>query len=227
METLSELREKITVEWPAQHPDLPFVWNTEWNRFFADGGALGRVKVILCADNPGVEEHKHSIYLAPTGRSGREARRTLAAAGYDWATEVLCINKVPVHTPKTNDLRALVDRASLAAMERVMADGLVRLVRETGAWAWIVGMGGCDAREAGWPHPLRGAPDRFPASYILPHYFAALKAQAEPEVAGRIFMSKHFSHGHFGVEIKEPLAATGGDLAGALAMLPHARNLFS
>lgn len=226
---LLELKQKITEEWPARAPDLRFVWNTGLDQYLANPSLLSRVKVLLVGDNPGVEEAKHSIYLAPTGRSGKEARRVLSAAGFDYDRQVTNLNKSPIHTPKTADLRAFKPEHAdlISETERFMADCVVTLLRETGAHAMIIGMAGCDPKQPGWPHTGRSG--RFPAGYVLPHYFAELKHAIGDDrtLQQRILITKHFSHGHFGNDLKALGYQPGDDLLAALGRLPYAPYLFA
>jgi hypothetical protein len=226
---LQELKQKITVDWPALAPDLRLVWNTMLEPYLAEPALLSRVKVLLVGDNPGVEEAKHSIYLAPTGRSGKEARRVLGTAGFDYDRQVANLNKSPIHTPKTADLQAFKPQHNdlIIETEQFMARCLVALLRETGAHAIIIGMAGCDAKQPGWPHTGRSG--RFPASYVLPHYFAELKRAIGDDTAlqRRVLITKHFSHGHFGNDLKALGYEPGDDLLATLGRLPYAPYLFA
>jgi hypothetical protein len=222
MTPLACLKEATLREWPAKYPGIPFVWNRELDPYVEEPARLQELRWILCSDNPGVEEAKLGCFLAPTGRSGREARKVIAEAGHDWNRQVIVLNKSVIHTPKTADLKAL-PAEPIRETERFMAQIILDLLRETKADLWVIGFGGVDAREPGWPRRLRGR-DAFPSSFVMPHFWAALKEGGAP-FADRIFISKHFSHGQFAMEMKQfPATWT---LRQKLAALPYSRRLFA
>lgn len=222
MEPLARLKHLTQEVWPAQYPGLPFIWNSELDPYVEDPARLARLRWIICSDNPGVEEAKSGRFLAPTGRSGKEARKAIAQAGLHWDEQVIVLNKSIIHTPKTVDLKALPAEA-VRATEQSLAQVILDLLTQTDAKLWIVGFGGCDAKEPGWPRKLPGK-ERYPASCITPHFYAALR-DGGARFKERIFISKHFSHGQFAIEMKQFPA--DWSLDDRLAALPHAKNLFA
>lgn len=241
MEPLARLKHLTQEVWPTQYPGIPFIWNSELDPYVEDPSRLARLRWIICSDNPGVEEAKSGRFLAPTGRSGKEARKAIAQAGLNWDQQVIVLNKSIIHTPKTVDLKALPAEA-VRATEVALAQVILELLAQTEAKLWIVGFGGCDASVPGWPHKLAGK-ERYPASCITPYFYAALrdgvalraatscgtKIAASSEVAARfkerIVISKHFSHGQFAIEMKQFPA--DWSLDERLAALPHAKRLFA
>lgn len=222
MEPLVRLKDLTQAVWPAQWPGLPFIWNQELDPYVADPARLANLRWIICSDNPGVEEAKFGRFLAPTGRSGKEARKAIAQAGLDWDQQVIVLNKSVLHTPKTIDLKAL-PAAAVRETEEALAAIILDLLDRTEAKLWIVGFGGCDAKEPGWPRKLAGK-ERYPASCITPHFYAALR-DGGARFKERIFISKHFSHGQFAIEMKQFPAEWS--LEQRLAALPHAKQLFA
>jgi hypothetical protein len=221
MQPLARLKYLTQEVWPAQYPGLPFIWNRELDPYIADPARLANLRWIICSDNPGVEEAKSGRFLAPTGRSGKEARKAIAQAGLNWEQQVIVLNKSILHTPKTVDLKAL-PAGPVRATEVALAQVILELLAQTSANLWIVGFGGCDPKEPGWPRKLLGK-DRYPASYITPHFYAALRDGGAP-FQDRIVISKHFSHGQFAIEMKQ--FPPDWSLATKLAALPHAKHLF-
>lgn len=222
MQPLARLKHLTQEVWPARYPGLPFIWNQELEPYMQDPGRLANLRWIICSDNPGVEEAKLGRFLAPTGRSGKEARKAIANSGLNWDEQVIVLNKSVIHTPKTIDLKALPPEP-IRETEEAMAGIILELLGQTQAGLWIVGFGGCDAKEPGWPRKLAGK-DRYPSSYITPHFYAALREGGAP-FRERIFISKHFSHGQFAIEMKQ--FPTDWSLEQRLAALPHAKQLFA
>lgn len=222
MEPLARLKHLTKEVWPTQYPGLPFIWNSELDPYVENPALLSRLRWIICSDNPGVEEAKSGRFLAPTGRSGKEARKAIAQAGLNWDEQVIVLNKSIIHTPKTVDLKGLPAEA-VRATEEALAQVILELLAQTEAKLWIVGFGGCDASVPGWPHKLAGK-ERYPASCITPYFYAALR-DGGARFKERIFISKHFSHGQFAIEMKQFPA--DWSLDERLAALPHAKRLFA
>jgi hypothetical protein len=157
---------------------------------------------ILVGDNPGKNEQlaRNRRYLV--GQSGKLAegffRRELGA---DFRREVIIINKTPVHTPKTAELRRLLGLAgehgaeSRAALESLLAESqrsMARLARglqaALGLPLWITGYGELGPRG------------------LFRDYAAALgEAYAAAPAAERdkVWLFRHFSMNQFAIELKE------------------------
>lgn len=113
--------------------------------------------LILVSDNPGKEEQLHTQQRYLVGQSGRVAQGFFsrhAQLGFDFRTDVMLLNKTPLHTAKTVQLRALVrllaqDPAGTARARQVqsflhrsqcwMARRTCQLQRSLGCDLWIVG----------------------------------------------------------------------------------------
>lgn len=152
-------------------------------------------RFIIVADNPGIQEQKTKNHRYLVGQSGKLAaswfRQNL---GIDFRASTIIINKTPVHTPKTAELRLLV--RSAGARSDKLADLLVDSQKEMARFAfdlleilecplWVSGIG--ELRPKGifqpWAEELRtlclGAPD---------------------ELRERVWLFRHFSMNQFAIE---------------------------
>jgi hypothetical protein len=66
------------------------------------------IKIILVGDNPGRREQETGRYLSgPSGKLAENFFRARPALGIDFRKNVAILNKTPVHTPRTADLKKL------------------------------------------------------------------------------------------------------------------------
>jgi len=86
--------------------ETPVVYNSALNDVTADD----EIKLILVADNPGRREQAAENRRYLVGPSGKIARKFFLdnpALGIDFLKNVIILNKTPVHTPRTVELREL------------------------------------------------------------------------------------------------------------------------
>jgi hypothetical protein len=116
---------------PRYNVDTPVVYNKALDD--VDGNA--EVKLILVGDNPGRREQaaENRRYLVgPSGKIAESFFKNETTLGIDFRKNVLILNKTPIHTPRTADLRDLcrlggektrrVVDASQTKMARLLAD---------------------------------------------------------------------------------------------------------
>jgi hypothetical protein len=90
--------------------------------------ATDEVKIILVGDNPGRREQETGRYLiGPSGKLAENFFRDRPALGIDFRKNVLILNKTPVHTPRTADLKKLAGLCG-AGSER---EAVVSLISES------------------------------------------------------------------------------------------------
>jgi hypothetical protein len=197
---LSELQEKLRRS--LGYDDYRVETSIVYNRALDDIVPEDEIRIVLVADNPGKNEQlaKNNRYLV--GQSGKLAegwfRREL---GVDFRREVMVLNKTPVHTPKTAELRKLValagpDRQALEALlaesQRAMADIAWRARAALGATLWISGVG--ELRDGGLFQIYRDA---------LADLIAARPAQRGKtnRAGGSVWAFNHFSMNQFAIEL--------------------------
>jgi hypothetical protein len=220
-EAVSALREdfRAAVErWTEEHPYLPELQealreeqgysdyrietSVVYNEALDDIGPSDEIEVVLIGDNPGKKEQLERNRRYLVGQSGRLAEAWFRQKlGLDFRRRVLILNKTPVHTPKTAELRMLLTlagarRGRLAALleesQRTMA-GFAHLVHSALAgrsggrcMLWISGLS--ELRPGGLFSPYRDE-------------LAKLYALARPGLRGSFLAFNHFSMNQFSIEL--------------------------
>ncbi|GHV77647.1 hypothetical protein AGMMS49942_24680 [Spirochaetia bacterium] len=111
---------------PAYTVETPIVYNEALD----DVEPKDDIKLILVADNPGRREQaaENRRYLVgPSGKITERFFREEPSLGIDFRKNVLILNKTPVHTPRTVELRELC-RLGGAALETVIAQSQLTMV---------------------------------------------------------------------------------------------------
>jgi hypothetical protein len=132
-----------------------------YNRALDDVGPGDGVAWVVVADNPGKREQEAAMNRYLVGRSGMVAERFFARElGVDFRRQVIIINKTPVHTPKTAQLRRLARlypeaRDILDESQRFMAGIVPELQACFGARVWVMGLS--EVRPKGLFDPWRQA----------------------------------------------------------------------
>jgi hypothetical protein len=164
-----------------------------YNKALDDMDRNSRIRWIVVADNPGKNEQLASSNRYLVGRSGMAAERFFAKElGVDFRREVVIINKTPIHTPKTAQLRRLAMlypelRSVLDDSQRFMASLLSELQKTLDVPVWIMGLSELGSRG------------------IFAPWTAALNlayADAAEKDRNRLYALKHFSMGAFASDMK-------------------------
>ncbi|MDR1319580.1 MAG: hypothetical protein LBJ90_08135 [Treponema sp.] len=216
---------------PAYTVETPILYNYALDEV-KPGDEIG---LILVADNPGRREQaaENRRYLVgPSGKLADQFFRDNPALGLDFRKDVILLNKTPIHTPRTVELRELCRRggksftAALEESQRAMA----RLLFEVHAAlsdfrggtdqvpargemvkralkVWIVGYS--EMKKGGifeaYTETLRAlyAP-RQPAAAAGERKTAVSKAAAR--LGGDILLFRHFSMNQFTIDLKQQAA---------------------
>ncbi|HUX38871.1 MAG TPA: hypothetical protein VMV44_13305 [Rectinemataceae bacterium] len=157
---------------------------------------------VLVADNPGKNEQlaRNRRYLV--GQSGKLAegwfRREL---DIDFRKEVILINKTPLHTPKTAELRKLLVLAGERSPAR--REALRSLLDES--QRWMAGMARRLHEALGVPLWISGYGELGPRGLFAPYSEAlALEyAKAPAFLREGVLLFRHFSMNQFAIEMKE------------------------
>ena len=116
---------------PVYTVETPVVYNKSLD----DIGRDSEIRLILVGDNPGRREQaaENRRYLVgPSGKIAEKFFRENPVLGIDFRKNVIILNKTPVHTPRTADLRKLC-RLGGATMEEILAESqrfMARLLLE-------------------------------------------------------------------------------------------------
>jgi hypothetical protein len=218
---------------PAYVVETPVLYNHALDEVKPDD----EIGLILVADNPGRREQavENRRYLVgPSGKIAEKFFRDKPALGLDFRKNVIILNKTPIHTPRTAELRELCRlggpsfTAALEESQRAMA----RLLLEFHA-ALSDGRGGAEkARTRGGA--AKGALKVWIVGYsemrkggVFEPYTETLRALYAPAPAGRksaavkarlrddILLFRHFSMNQFTIDLKQQ-AVPGEDIGQSL-----------
>ncbi|MDR2375499.1 MAG: uracil-DNA glycosylase family protein [Treponema sp.] len=180
---------------PAYTVQDPLVYNQALD----DLGPAGKIHLILVGDNPGRREQETGRYLVgPSGKIAEGFFRAAPELGIDFRRNVLILNKTPVHTPRTAELRELCRMggpdltARIAETQRFMASLLLEFQRALSSPAhplpvWITGYS--EMKRGGIFEP-----------YTLA--LAELYAGAKPFLREQVFLYRHFSMNQFSADLR-------------------------
>jgi len=176
--------------------ETPVVYNTALD----DISINDEIKMILVADNPGRREQaaENRRYLVgPSGKIAHKFFRDNPALGIDFLKNVIILNKTPIHSPRTVELRELcrleaeTGSSSIAtALEKsqeTMASLLLEFQQALDAQVWIVGYS--EMKKRG----------------IFEIYTEKLKEiySNREEMYNNIFFFRHFSMNQFTIDLKQ------------------------
>jgi len=157
-------------------------------------------RFIIVADNPGIQEQKAKNHRYLIGQAGKLAVSWFRAnLDMDFRSATIIINKTPIHTPKTAELRLLIRLAGergaalaglLAESQEVMARFACELAECLQCPLWISGIG--ELRQGGIFRPWT-------------EELCARCADEPAELRGRILLFRHFSMNQFAIEYRNAL----------------------
>jgi hypothetical protein len=176
--------------------ETPVVYNSALDDVNIDD----EIKLILVADNPGRREQASENRRYLVGPSGKIAKKFFIdnpQLGIDFTKNVIILNKTPIHTPRTNELRQLCKmetdgggRSIAAALEesqRIMASLFLEFHTALNCPVWIIGY--CEMRKGG----------------IFEVYTKKLKElyADNEERFKQLYFYRHFSMNQFTIDLKQ------------------------
>jgi hypothetical protein len=188
---LGALQQKLadTRSGPAYVVETPVVYN----KALDEVGPGDDIKLILVADNPGRREQaaENRRYLVgPSGKIAERFFREEPSLDIDFRKNVLILNKTPVHTPRTVELRDLCKLGGSALTEAVAQSQLAmaRILRQfcralDSVPVWITGYSEMKRRG------------------IFEVYTGALQREAAAGLYDRLFFYRHFSMNQFTIDL--------------------------
>jgi len=183
-----------------------------YNRAIDDVTMSDDIRLILVADNPGRREQAAENRRYLVGPSGKIAERFFRAnpeLGIDFRKNVLILNKTPIHTPRTIELRELCGMETktrkiaqaLEESQRIMAALLLEFhqalsTKEDELPVWIIGYS--EMKKGG----------------IFEVYTETIKTLYKQKY-NQIFLFRHFSMNQFTIDLNRQ-AKTGETIAESL-----------
>ncbi|MCL2196454.1 MAG: hypothetical protein FWB77_02440 [Treponema sp.] len=171
--------------------ETPVVYNTALD----DITINDEIKMILVADNPGRREQaaENRRYLVgPSGKIAQKFFRDNPSLGIDFAKNVIILNKTPIHSPRTVELKELckMEKTLVCALEesqKFMASLLLEFHEALGCPVWIIGYS--EMRKGG-------------IFEVYTEYLKNIYADKK-ELYNQIFFYRHFSMNQFTIDLKQ------------------------
>ena len=187
-------QELVNSRSPSYTVETPIVYNGALDDVQPDS----EIRLILVADNPGRREQaaENRRYLVgPSGKIAEKFFRDNTALGIDFRKNVIILNKTPIHTPRTVELRELC-RLGGAVLETALAESqrsMARLLREfhqaLSVPVWITGYS--EMKKGG----------------VFEAYTNELKAlYGGTNLQDSVFLYRHFSMNQFTIDLKRQTA---------------------
>ena len=172
--------------------ETPVVYNSALDDVTADDD----IKLILVADNPGRREQaaeNRRYLIGPSGKIAGKFFLNNPSLGVDFLKNVIILNKTPIHTPRTLELRKLCgleknQKIALALEESqsIMASLLLEFQQALCCPVWITGYS--EMKKGG----------------IFETYTKRLKELLEKkEKKSSVFLFRHFSMNQFTIDLKK------------------------
>jgi hypothetical protein len=140
-------------EGPSYTVDTPAVYNLALEDITPDS----EIKMILVADNPGRREQaaENRRYLVgPSGKIAEKFFRDNPVLGIDFRKNVLILNKTPIHTPRTAELKELCRIGGKALSDAALSSQRIMAALLAEFWRALRGVAGPKAE------PFRSGPKR-------------------------------------------------------------------
>jgi hypothetical protein len=192
---------------PSYTVETPAVYNNALD----DVGRDSEIKLILVADNPGRREQaaENRRYLVgPSGKIAEKFFRDNPSLGINFRKNVIILNKTPIHTPRTVDLRQLC-RLGGCVLEEILAESQRFMARLLLEFHESLACGGKIP-----PVWITGYSEMGKNGVFAP-YTDELKAVYGKNVLKKaVFLYRHFSMNQFTIDLKrqtlpgEPLTRT-------------------
>jgi len=191
--------------------ETPVVYNTALDEITIKD----EIRLILVADNPGRREQAAENKRYLVGPSGKIAKKFFSgnpALGIDFTKNVIILNKTPVHTPRTGELRELSRlethpclqsarsgqnarsgnnkngiNAAIIESQKIMASLLLEFHEALGSQVWITGYS--EMKKGG----------------IFETYTNMVKElyAEKKELYKNIYLFRHFSMNQFTIDLKQ------------------------
>lgn len=126
--------------------EVPVVYNTALDSISKED----EIKLIVVGDNPGKDEQllKNQKYLVgQAGKLGEKFFRDNPELGIDFRKNVIILNKTPVHSAKTAQLKYMVKQGGTPVADLLletqlwMAQKTAQLAKDLNAQIWLIGYG--------------------------------------------------------------------------------------
>ena len=178
----------------AKTPLYPFETSVVYNRALDEISRQDQIKLIVIGDNPGKDEQleKNNRYLV--GQAGKIAEgyfRRNPELGIDFRRNVIILNKTPVHSAKTAQLKTIAKLGGSRIADLIeesqiwMAKATSELHTALGTELWLVGYS--ELKDKG----------------IFTSYRDNLKAFCSSQAWDKVYVFQHFSMNRFSIDLND------------------------
>ena len=184
----------------ANTPEYPFETSVVYNRSLDELTPEDDIKLIVIGDNPGKDEQlaKNNRYLV--GQAGKIAEgyfRKNPELGVDFRKNVIILNKTPVHSAKTAQLKTIIKQGGPAVAKLIqesqiwMAEHTAALHAALGTELWLVGYSELKDKK------------------VFCQYRDTLKAalSQNSKAWNRVYVFQHFSMNRFTIDLADFIKA--------------------
>lgn len=178
----------------AGNTEYPFETPVVYNRSLDEVSQGDDIKLIVIGDNPGKDEQlaKNNRYLV--GQAGKIAEgyfRNNSELGIDFRKNVIILNKTPVHSAKTIQLKTV---------EKLGGEPAIRLIKESQIWMAkkTAELHACLGTEL-W---LVGYSELRDKKIFVP-YRDTLKESCSIKAWNRVYVFQHFSMNRFTIDLAD------------------------
>jgi hypothetical protein len=186
---------------PSYTVETPIVYNSALDDVQPDS----EIRLILVADNPGRREQmaENRRYLVgPSGKIAEKFFRDHPSLGIDFRANVIILNKTPIHTPRTVELKELCKlggaalETALAHSQRIMARLLLEFQRALACGTPTCGNGKVPVWICGYSEMKKGG--------VFEAYTQELKTlYGGADLEESVFLYRHFSMNQFTIDLKQ------------------------
>ena len=183
-------------EGPSYQAETPAVFNQALDDFTEQSS----IKLILVGDNPGRREQENRRYLVgPSGKIAEKFFLKNFAPEIDWRKNVLILNKTPIHTPRTAELKTLYTLGGIKTEEIILSSQKTMAELLHDFWLVLSGESGRTVPVwiIGYSEMKKGG--------IFEIYTETLKTICSKNTAfgESIYFFRHFSMNQFTIDLKK------------------------
>lgn len=183
---------------PSYPIETPVVYNTALDELTVDDD----IRIIVIGDNPGKDEQllKNNKYLV--GQAGKIAQGYFAKnpeLGIDFRKNAIILNKTPVHSAKTNQLK-MIAKLGGPEVQKLLLESQIWMAQKTAQLHKNLCAAGGDGKVTElW---LVGYSE-LTSKGIFGAYRDTLKATYAGECWDKVFVFQHFSMNRFTIDLRE------------------------
>jgi hypothetical protein len=183
-------------EGPSYTVKTPVVYNQALDEVTPES----EIKMILVGDNPGRREQENCRYLVgPSGKIADKFFHDNPELGIDFRKNVLILNKTPIHTPRTAEIKQLCALGGKKLKDAVLFSqkAMAELLEEFWTALSDEKTGRCITWIIGYSEMKKGG--------IFECYTETLKTlcAANPAFGEHLFFFRHFSMNQFAIDLKQ------------------------